>query len=246
MKIFTKKSFAVIVLSLVIVGAGTITVINNNKYKVENNKVNIEVQNVKAVSTKSMNIYDNEYVKSYYDLKSVESNVGFDFKLPDYIANESKPVIYHIRKISDTDNVVQIAFDNEGRRATSFSVFIFKGEPKESIKAINETRTNRDSNFKTEVQEKLMEFDKIQGKDIGVTTSNMKDSDEQYIDKYFVWQDAGIYYAIEYSDIVDYNGHIVGDSISNDEVEKMVKSFKNLEDIKNVDYMIRLKESKEL
>lgn len=123
---------------------------------------------------------------------------------------------------------------------------MFKGEPKECIKGINETRINKNSSFKFEINEEAMKLDNIEGKNITLTTIDSEDKNIEHINKYFVWQDEEVYYAIEYCDIVDTEDVTIGDSISNDEVCKLANSFKKAEDIRNIDYTIKLEEDKNL
>lgn len=223
-------------LTLAVLIVGTLSVFNNKKSEYINN-TKLNIQKINTQSNMHVN-YNKENIKSYNDIKNLKSGAGFDFKLPDYMIDGNKPVAYRIRKISDSCNAVQIAFDRKNNNKTSISIFMFKGEPKECIKGINKTRLNINSSVKLGINEETMKLDNIEGKNIALTTIDSQNKNMEHISKYFVWQDEEVYYAIEYCDIMNIEDVTIGDSISDDEVCKLANSFKKAEDIRNIDYTI--------
>lgn len=120
---------------------------------------------------------------------------------------------------------------------------MFKGESGESLKKINESRNNTDNNQDIQVNEQNMNINNIKGRCIELIISDIEsnNSDGNLFDsecvKYFVWEDEGVSYAIEYSSIF-IGDRVMGASLSQEEIGKIAESLKQLNEIKNVDYTI--------
>lgn len=120
---------------------------------------------------------------------------------------------------------------------------MFKGEVGESLKKINESRNNTDNNQDIQVNEQNMNINNIKGRCIELIISDIEsnNSDGNLFDsecvKYFVWEDEGVSYAIEYSSIF-IGDRVMGASLSQEEIGKIAESLKQLNEIKNVDYTI--------
>ena len=120
---------------------------------------------------------------------------------------------------------------------------MFKGEAGESLKKINESRNNTDNNQDIQVNEKNMNINNIKGRCIELIISDIEsnNSDGNLFDsecvKYFVWEDEGVSYAIEYSSIF-IGDRVMGASLSQEEIGKIAESLNQLNEIKNVDYTI--------
>ena len=120
---------------------------------------------------------------------------------------------------------------------------MFKGEAGESLKKINEGRNNTDNNQDIQVNEQNMNINNIKGRCIELIISDIEsnNSDGNLFDsecvKYFVWEDEGVSYAIEYSSIF-IGDRVMGASLSQEEIGKIAESLKQLNEIKNVDYTI--------
>ena len=88
-----------------------------------------------------------------------------------------------------------------------------------------------------------MNINNIKGRCIELIISDIEsnNSDGNLFDsecvKYFVWEDEGVSYAIEYSSIF-IGDRVMGASLSQEEIGKIAESLKQLNEIKNVDYTI--------
>lgn len=95
-----------------------------------------------------------------------------------------------------------------------------------------------------------MNINNIKGRCIELIISDIEsnNSDGNLLDsecvKYFVWEDEGVSYAIEYSKALDLNNKITVTSLSKEEIGKIANSLKKLGDIKNVDYAIDINANK--
>lgn len=127
-----------LVLGAVVTTTGFLISQDANAY----NKTGEEIKQLNGIDS----VETNKNSKLYADIENVKLNAGFDFKVPDYVIDGNRPFGYHIRKISDSSNAVQIAFNNDERNNNKFSIFMFKGESGESLKKINESRNNTDNN----------------------------------------------------------------------------------------------------
>ena len=210
----------------------------------DSSKLTTNAEQVQSQAAKAKDEFlIDEQIKSYSDINKIKKYAGFDFKVPDYVIDGNRPFGYHIRKISDSSNAVQIAFNNDERNNNKFSIFMFKGEAGESLKKINESRNNTDNNQDIQVNEQNMNINNIKGRCIELIISDIEsnNSDGNLFDsecvKYFVWEDEGVSYAIEYSSIF-IGDRVMGASLSQEEIGKIAESLKQLNEIKNVDYTI--------
>lgn len=187
-----------------------------------------------------------EETKCFNDINKVKKYAGFDFELPDYIGKSTWQGGYQLLKLTDTDNAVVMYYDGQDDKNFGFSLTMFKDNPIESLKKVLEIKGSfvRRENAECKVSEQDANYGGVKGKDITLTITTPEQIMGKYTIpnsistvKYFVWEDNNVYYAINYNNSIEENGH-KGSwiDISQDEAGKIADSFKDLEDIENVDY----------
>ena len=129
---------------------------------------------------------------------------------------ENKPMSYQLLKLSDTSNAVDIYFNGENYTKNNFSIIMSKDDPNDTLKKINELKGNirSEENAKCEFNEQEMTFGNVKGKDVTLTiptpernVEQIKEPESIEIDKYFVWKDNDVYYAINYNDSIKEENH---------------------------------------
>ena len=223
----------------------------------DSSKLTTNTEQVQSQAAKAKDEFlIDEQVKSYSDINKIKKYAGFEFKLPEYIMAENKPMSYQLLKLSDTSNAVDIYFNGENYTKNNFSIIMSKDDPNDTLKKINELKGNirSEENAKCEFNEQEMTFGNVKGKDVTLTITTPERNVEQIkepesieIDKYFVWKDNDVYYAINYNDSIKEENHEGNfNKVAQDELGKIVQSFKNIDDIKNVDYKTDLNRNEEL
>ena len=223
----------------------------------DSSKLTTNTEQVQSQAAKAKDEFlIDEQVKSYSDINKIKKYAGFEFKLPEYIMAENKPMSYQLLKLSDTSNAVDIYFNGENYTKNNFSIIMSKDDPNDTLKKINELKGNirSEENAKCEFNEQEMTFGNVKGKDVTLTITTPERNVEQIkepesieIDKYFVWKDNDVYYAINYNDSIKEENHEGSfNKVAQDELGKIVQSFKNIDDIKNVDYKTDLNRNEEL
>lgn len=223
----------------------------------DSSKLTTNAEQVQSQAAKAKDEFlIDEQIKSYSDINKIKKYAGFEFKLPEYIMAENKPSSYQLLKLSDTSNAVDIYFNGENYTKNNFSIIMSKDDPNDTLKKINELKGNirSEENAKCEFNEQEMTFGNVKGKDVTLTITTPERNVEQIkepesieIDKYFVWKDNDVYYAINYNDSIKEDNHEGNfNKVAQDELGKIVQSFKNIDDIKNVDYKTDLNRNEEL
>lgn len=185
-------------------------------------------------------------LKVYDDVQKTEKISNLKFKVPDYLPEGYKADSEaQILKITDTDNSVIKYFDKD--RSGMFSFIAFKTDPVESLKKVVNEKTYAD---KLETEQKSMVVSGVNGTNITIkTTKEIKEYNEDGSEsgktdkfnetyQYFVWQDSGIWYSINYSEIVDQSNGKTKEfvKLSEDDMGKIVKSIKYPEEVTSVSY----------
>ena len=185
-------------------------------------------------------------VKSYDDLNKVRDILGFEFKLPDYsLGYGALDSIYQVIKISDDSNVIDAHF-RDGDSNKNLTLEIFKDDPVEALSKIYEShnRFGR-SNSKIEASKEQMNVGSVYGNSITLKiTTPERTIDNQIVPesidegKYFVWENDGMFYAIPYANRYEINGQVKQDNkFENEELDRIAISLKNIDEIKDVDYL---------
>ncbi|MGN0145196.1 MAG: hypothetical protein ACI398_09440 [Clostridium sp.] len=183
-------------------------------------------------------------LKVYDDINKVKEIAGFDFKLPENILQRNKPESYQVIKVSDTSNQVVAYFDGSGERNT-FSLIIFKDNDAEQGLCKYFEKRHDYNKDQIESNSELMSMGNIEGYKVNLKVTTPEDHFENYIipeciDKYsyFVWQNDGVWYGIEYEHYYESEGETKGGlKLSNEELSDIASSLKNIDEIKNIDYL---------
>lgn len=199
--------------------------------------------------------------KSYYDMKKVQQVVGFKFKVPDFIPQNCGSSIecFHVLKISDKDNLLKIFFDDKENRkdSKSFTFQVSRGDMEQFLRKDAEQEGEKEKKLETpglvkdkntgkvEISKKTMNLAGVNGVDITIKTTLVEGS--KSISGYFVWQNEGMWYGIEYkSDIEKAESSQKSAAISEEDLGKIAASIKYVEDVKNVNYSVEREVSTEL
>lgn len=183
-------------------------------------------------------------IKHYDDIYKTQKVAGFEFKLPDYTDNTLvKEPSVSIEKITDDNNVVKIFFDNfnDDRNMKNYEMIISEYDPIEVLKEINKYGNGNDN---TKVEKQQHSINGINGDIVTVTVNIPEEKNDDYvinaeedIYKYFVWNENGINYCIEFSSEYREDNDITTDvKLSEDDIYTVLNSLKNIDDISNINY----------
>ncbi len=193
--------------------------------------------------------------KSYDNIKKAGEIAGLKFKVPDslpvdYVVSDS----FQVSKISDKDNALKISFDKKkgGKITNRFVFHVSKESMEEFLKKNAENKKNQNVQIDNTGNDGKVEFSKevinlagIKGSNI--TIKSTLPGNYQEISKFFVWQNEGMWYSIEYNQGFEgsKNSKKFMD-LSIDDVGKVASSIKYVEDIKNVNYSVKKEVSTEI
>ncbi|WPC43519.1 M56 family metallopeptidase [Clostridium sp. JS66] len=261
-KKFKKGSYrmsAAAVICCVIAG-GIVFTNGVNAKNVKSDTVVTAAQNNDSVKKQESKFIIDSPVKVYDNLKKAEEISGLKFKIPDYIpANYVVDPGFVVIKISDKDNSLKISFQNRenGKVSNNFDFQVSKGSMEECLKQIAENENKKMQNVeipntvknqkegKVEISKEAMNLEGINGSNI--TIKSILPGNYQKISKFFVWQNEGMWYSIEYNQgIQGSKNHKKFMDVSTDEVGKVASSIKHIEDAKNVNYSVKRDVSTEI
>ncbi|HDK7167942.1 TPA: M56 family metallopeptidase [Clostridium botulinum] len=202
--------------------------------------------NVSAVINKENNkILVDTPIRCYDSLKKAEKITGAKVKVPNYIPrNHAVVPSFQIIKISDKEYSLRMHFDNENH--INFTFQASRGNMEKVLKQIAEIE-NKDhlellSNSEKNQDERKVEFSKEAMNLAGINGSNItikrtSPNNTQIIEKFFVWQNEGMWYSIGYDEKWQRSEESRSAmSTSIDEVGKIASSIKYIDDVKNVNY----------
>ncbi|KYN76030.1 transcriptional regulator [Clostridium sporogenes] len=202
--------------------------------------------NVSAVINKENNkILVDTPIRCYDSLKKAEKITGAKVKVPNYIPrNHAVVPSFQIIKISDKEYSLRMHFDDENH--INFTFQASRGNMEKVLKQIAEIE-NKDhlellSNSEKNQDERKVEFSKEAMNLAGINGSNItikrtSPNNTQIIEKFFVWQNEGMWYSIGYDEKWQRSEESRSAmSTSIDEVEKIASSIKYIDDVKNVNY----------
>ncbi|MDU1004857.1 MAG: M56 family metallopeptidase [Clostridium butyricum] len=212
----------------------------------------LDVNSVSSQNTYNQTSIENKHeflidstLKSYDDLNKVKEVSGFEFKLPDYSLGDGKlDSIYQVIKISDDSNVIDAHF-RDGDSNKNLTLEIFKDDPVEALSKIYESHGVSRSNSKIEASKEQINVGSVEGNSITLKITTPERTIDNNIvpqsiteSKYFMWQNDGIFYAIPYSGRYENNGQVKQDNkFENEELDRIASSLKNIDEIKDVDYL---------
>jgi bla regulator protein BlaR1 len=246
----TNKLSALTLAVCLIVGSITLTNATAANGKADFNKTSKNSSAFKVYWGNGVNIAD---------LKRASSFTNVNFKVPDFLPEDMKFTDASIeKKILDNQDVIDIRFAGS---SPGFSMEISKGNLLKDLSS-NEIGSSY-KKYKKTVNQRPMTISNINGTCVTIHRELMNKADAvshvahmtdpntgkdiintitttaplEYNDKYFLWQDKGISYWINYySDSVSLSKKVHKNIISDDDLQQIIKSFKYLKDIKNVSY----------
>lgn len=175
----------------------------------------------------------NSPIKSYNNLEKASKIADFKFKLPDYLPEDYAPSkSCSVFNFSPQDRSLRIYFNDKKHlfklmvSTTNTSDFL-KKELEESYKKF-EIKTPEE--LSVESSEESLNIEGVNGTKVTITN---RFRESKSINKYFVWKDEGIWYAVQY-----YNGTPTFTSLdlSLDTIGRIALSMKYPKEIKNVNY----------
>lgn len=201
-----------------------------------------------------------EPIKYYYDITKIQKHTGFKFKLPStLITSKWKGGIneYQLLKLSDTSKAVVMNYDyNEeipkkvDRHQGGMKLMIFKDDPHKTIEKVDELYNNSNLavSSKYDYKENEKTYGNVKGKEIIVDRimSHNDGGGAVIRTKYFIWQDDSVYYALNYdcaslyadniNDMQNLSIQRYNNFMDEDELNKIVNSFKDVDSISEIDY----------
>lgn len=211
-----------------------------------NNQIDTEKVTQTNIDDKHEFLIDSD-TKIYNDIDRLNNVFGENFKLPDFTL-ETLPKMKELIKIDDNKNAVKIFFYNKDYDISkdSFTLQIFNGDVLEGLTGVEKSTFNEriqldklSLDYQFNIEENFDKIDGLYGKCI---TTTIVDDDFERIRKYYSWNDGDLCYCIKYYQLTKINGEITDEnSISLDNIKKIVESFKNLDELNNIDYKFNMK-----
>lgn len=223
------------------------------------NAVNLDNSSVENVVSQAMTENKHEFLidspfKVYESINKAKEIAGFEFKLPENTLGADKPEQYQVTKVSDDSNALSIYFigNDNGR---GFTLNIFKDEPTDALRKIYESHSTLDGTINRDGD--TFEYNKEQmniGNVEGYSITQKVTTPERVIDgntipseidegKYFVWKNDGLWYGISYSSKYESDGEVKEfNDFEYVDLEKIASSLKNIDEIKNIDYLTESEE----
>lgn len=211
----------------------------NNLTKLENNIVYNNDKHEFLIDSDS---------KHYADMNKVQKVAGFKYKLPDYLVDNYEAVSGgSVQKISDSENAVEVYFNNtdENAAAWSYEMIISKCDAGDAVKKIQmDHSVGLSEDISANVEKKDASINGLNGQIMTVIIDTPEQSDGEYTFsatketcRYFVWNEDGVNYSINYNSTFESNNKtrtIV--DISDDNVYHIINSLKDIDNLTNVKY----------
>ena len=210
----------------------------NNLFKLKNSITYSNEQKSK--------ILIDDKIKSYKDLDKAQKIAGFKFKLPDYIVDNydgMKGAI--VQKIADNENAVKVYFynNNDSLDSWNYSMIISKGDIGKAVMEIEKYNT-RGVSVDISLNKEDASIKGISGQIVTLTTNypekiegEDKISVAKEVCKYFVWNEDGVNYSINYNSIfTSENSTYTSSNISEDNIFNIARSLKDTDKITNENY----------
>lgn len=250
-KNFKKDSYKIskkAILSCVVIASMVAT--NTSMVKaaeINNDMATVSSSNEETTNGKHNFIID-EPSKYYDDIKKVEEVAGFKFKVPDFLPSGNSFECFHMRKLSNNDNGIQVFFNNSNSEASGIKFYSFKKDPVNGLKEIEVSKTNSLKDLQVDMEEQTMKLGEINGTSLTMSitvpseklSNNIVGQEFKETNKYFIWENDGLYYCISYN-LVTKSGDKDSKerlNLSEDTIEKISGSIKYPEEVKNVDYLV--------
>ncbi|MBC2437529.1 peptidase M56, BlaR1 [Clostridium saccharobutylicum] len=215
--------------------------------EINNGMATVSSSNEETTNGKHNFIID-EPSKYYDDIKKVEEVAGFKFKVPDFVPAGNSLECFHMRKLSNNDNGIQILFNNSNSKVSGIKFYALKKDPVNGLKEIEVSKMNSSKDQQVDVEEQTMKLGEINGTSLtmSITRPSEKLSNGLVVgefketNKYFIWENDGLYYCISYNLVTKSEDKDSKErlNLSEDTIEKISESIKYPEEVKNVDYSV--------
>lgn len=243
-KSFKKDSYKISILTIIVfMVLGVVTLTNAQINTVENQIPN---------STKEFYL-DTPYNKHFITLDRALDFIDFDFKVPDTVLKnytfdsitlnkDEANIKFFVRDVVDTSGFTLRVSKKELMRDQKENTY-------ESYKDANNKKINKESIVEP------MTISNINGTSITIkntyewTEKDIKELEKkntegikhfptkEYVCKYFIWQDEGLWYSLDYSfKSTDYYGDTSVLEVSMDDIKVILSSLKYTKDLKNTNY----------
>jgi bla regulator protein BlaR1 len=164
--------------------------------------------------------------KSFNNLKRAKDFIDFDFKVPDFLPDTYQfEGINVFKELVDSENRIDIYFTGGENHKYRFTYTISKGN-------LLEDRITKYNTHSIDFQKASMGIEKITG--TVVTAKSEKYIGKDATEKYFIWQDEGVWYEIYFSFMSQ--DYIMAD-LPQEDLIKVVQSMKKTQDIEKVNYV---------
>ena len=212
----------------------------------QNNLSTLKNNIIYSNEQKSKLLIDDE-IKSYKDLDKAQKMAGFKFKLPDYIVDNydgMKGAV--VQKIADNENAVKIYFYNNNDDTLdswNYSMIISKGDISKAVMEIEKYNT-RGLSVDISLNKEDASIKGISGQIVTLTIDypekiegDYKISAAKQVCKYFVWNEDGVNYSVNYnSTFTSEDNTYTSSNISEDNIVNIAKSLKDTDKITNTNY----------
>ncbi|OOM15757.1 peptidase M56, BlaR1 [Clostridium saccharobutylicum] len=215
--------------------------------EINNDMTTVSSSNEETTNGKHNFIID-EPSKYYDNIKKVEEIAGFKFKVPDFVPAGNSLECFHMRKLSNNDNGIQIFFNNSNSKVSGIKFYALKKDPVNGLKEIEVSKMNSSKDPQVDVEEQTMKLGEINGTSLtmSITRPSEKLSNGLAVgefketNKYFIWENDGLYYCISYNLVTKSEDKDSKErlNLSEDTIEKISESIKYPEEVKNVDYSV--------
>jgi bla regulator protein BlaR1 len=232
----TNKLSALTVALCLVVSSITLTNAATTNVEATLNKSNI--------NSSSFKIYDFRNSKIVYNLNRANEFTNTKFKVPDYLPEGTKFESLDIRnKVLDNEDIISVHF--LGKPSIFGTVEISKGN---LLNKLLDDAKRFFKYYKGTVNKQPMTISHINGTSVtvhkeykkGDWQGDVSDFTTEENEKYFTWQDEGVWYSIQYyMDDVMSSKKTSKVGISDSKLQQIVQSFKYQKDIKNVSYSVK-------
>lgn len=207
-----------------------------------NNQIDTEKVTQTNIDDKHEFLIDSD-IKNYRDINKTQNLSGFKFKVPDFTMNKISHNSQLIR-LENNEELVNIYFkdkDGVSDNKNSFILQIFDGDPREVLQKNSQIQfesslrrygVKTDYSLPVEIKDDLQQYDDLNGKCLTIST---KYSDTNVIkNKYYLWQNDGLWYSIRYyKSVINGVNEEVSNDISLDNVYKIANSLVELNKVTN-------------
>ncbi|WHH60905.1 M56 family metallopeptidase [Petroclostridium sp. X23] len=255
-KTFKKGSYKISVIAMlffILVSAGTLTNAASSK-KVSDDFTAIikDPINVPAVKNTSDNKSESETgkflidapLKSYTDINKVNEVAGFKFKVPDDLLQGNKASALHLKKVSDSSNMLEIFYSKKDTRSITFSFYASDADILELLKETDGRGPGKDDNNVYNITEHF-NIGEISGR---ILTIDKTLGSLELNSKYFVFTNDRLWYGIKFFESYkSSSGKLTKRfELSFDDIEVIITSLKYPQEINDTNYKIQAEASTEV